>query len=75
MSQGLVDQLVVLGMGSSLPPLMTGILISWGPINPDLIGLMTIPYSMEIMGVFPDPIAHIGFFPGGPRPQPFPITG
>ena len=32
MSQGL-SQLLVLGMGN-LQPLMTGILISWGPINP-----------------------------------------
>ena len=32
--RGRVDQLLVLGMGD-LQPLMTGILISWGPINPN----------------------------------------
>ena len=39
-----------LGMGN-LPPLMTGILISWGPINPYGLGFMfPIPYYMEILG-------------------------
>ena len=36
-----------LGMGD-LPPLMTEILISWGPINPYGLGLMTIPYYMGV---------------------------
>ena len=43
-----------------LPPLMTGILISWGPINPYGIGLMSfIPYYMEMSWELIDPIALI----------------
>ena len=42
---------LVLGDGRCLPPLMTGILIM-GPYKPRSgLGLMTIPYYMEIMGV------------------------
>ncbi len=45
------SKLLVLGM-EDLPPLMTGIFISWGPINPYGIGLIfPIPYYMEILGV------------------------
>ena len=39
------------GMGN-LPPSMIGILISWGPINPYGLGLMSLsPIIWEIMGV------------------------
>ena len=34
-----------------IPPSMTGTWEQWGPINPYGLGLMTIPYYMEIMGV------------------------
>ncbi len=47
-------QLNSLVLGDGKPPTwkMTGILISWGPINPYVIGLMSLsPYYMEIMGV------------------------
>ena len=51
---------VFLGMGD-LPTLNDGILISWGPINPNGLGLMSlsvIPYYMGNNGSL-DPIAHV----------------
>ena len=49
---GSINKLVVLGMGTDLPPLMTEIIISWGPKNPYGIGLMSLsPIFGEIMGV------------------------
>ncbi len=73
-----------LGMGN-LQPLMTGILISWGPINPDPdVGWwVPIPYYMEMSWELSrlDPIAHLEMRPskgtileGRPLklPQPWP---
>ena len=56
-------------IGDGKPPTFNdGVLISWGPINPYRIGLTTIPYYMEIMGVdrpdrtFELPPPRISFF-------------
>ena len=48
-------------LGMVIPPLIR-ILISWGPINPYGLGLMSLsPYSMEITGVDrPDSHVYIG---------------
>ena len=43
---------VFFGDKRDLPPINDGILISWGPINPYGLGLMSLsPKNMEIMGV------------------------
>ena len=53
------SKLLILGMGD-LPPLIPGILISWGPINPYRLGLIfPIPYYMEMSWELIDPGTNV----------------
>ena len=65
MSDRVEKNSLVLGDGKLIQPLMTGILISWVPINPYEIGLMTRPSPFTwkyIMGVDRPDRTHIGCY-------------